>query len=256
MKKQLALFLIAIFAIGINAQGAQNNSEDKSKTVSGGAAAVSTADSALMELAKATLKAHGGDKFKSAKTIIMRGTVEVSAPNSAQTLPAAFSIVFAGEKYRFDIMAPPILNFQQVSDGQQTYSSMAGVVLPPMNRLGLPLLTKIDESGFVVSALPEKLKKKKGFRITAPEGYYSDFIVDDKTSQVKEYESSYDYNGRTFTTSVSISKYRDVDGILLNERFSQRLDMGAITSYADFKAKDIFVNSEVADDVFVMGGKQ
>ena len=251
MKKFLALSFIVIFAIGTNAQVAQNKPEENSKTAS----SVSTTDTLLMDLARATLKAHGGEKFKNAKTIIMRGSVEVSAPNSAQTLPAAFNIVFSGEKYRFDIMAPPILNFQQISDGQQTYSSMAGVVLPPMNRLGLPLLTKIDETGFVVSALGEKLKKKKGFRITSPEGYYTDFIVDDKTSQVKEYESSYEFNGRTATTSVAISKYREVDGVFLNERFSQRLDMGQFTSYADFKAKDIIINSEVGDDVFVMSGK-
>jgi hypothetical protein len=133
---------------------------------------------------------------------------------------------------------------------------MAGISLPPMNRLGLPLLTKLDDTGFVVSGLPEKLKKKKGFRITSPEGYYTDFIVDEKTLQVKEYESSYEVNGRTVTTSVAVSKYRDVEGVLLNERFSQRLDMGQFTSYADFKAKEILVNSEVRDDVFVMNNKQ
>lgn len=249
MKKYLALLFITILAVGISAQVAQNKPENAVKT------ATTISDSTPLELAKATLLAHGGDKFKNAKTIVMRGSVEVTAPNSTQTLPAGFAIIMAGERYRFDISAPPILNFQQISDGQQTYSSMAGVVLPPMNRLGLPMLAKIGEQGFVVSALPEKLKKKKGFRITSPEGYYSDFIIDEKTLQVKEYESSYDFNGHTATTSVSISKYRDVDGVLLNERFSQRLDMGTITSYADFKAKDILVNSEVADDVFVMGGK-
>ena len=251
MKKSLVLLVVVVLfsAIGTGAQVAQNKQEDKVKTAPGGASV-----SSPMELAKATLAAHGGDNFKNAKTIIMRGTVEVSAPNSAQTMPAAFAMIFAGEKYRFDISAPPMLNFQQISDGQQTYSSMAGVALPPMNRLGLPMLTKIEAEGFVVSALPEKMKKKKGFRITSPEGYYSDFIIDEKTSQVKEYESSYEFNNRTVTTSVALNKYRDVEGILLNERFSQRLEMGNMTFYADFTAKQILVNSEVSDDVFVMGG--
>lgn len=248
MKNYLPIFLIAAFAIGINAQTAVNNQLFNKSII-----VVSSADTAAMDLAKATLEAHGGEKFKNAKTIIMRGSVEVSAPNSAQTLPAVFNIVYAGEKYRFDLTAPPILNFQQISDGERTYSSMAGISLPPMNRLGLPLLTRLDAEGFVVSALPEKMKKKKGFRITSPEGFYTDFIVDDKTSQVKDYESSYDIGGRNVTTSVSISKYRDVNGVILNERFSQRLDMGQFTSYADFKTKDILVNSEVKDDVFVMG---
>lgn len=249
MKNYLPILLIAVFVVSSNAQFTVNNNNSVNKSLK----AILPADAAAMELAKATLTAHGGEKFKNAKTIIMRGSVDVSAPNSAQTLPAVFNIVYAGEKYRFDITAPPIINFQQISDGERTYSSMAGISLPPLNRLGLPLLTKLDADGFVVSALPEKLKKKKGFRITSPEGYYTDFIVDEKTSQVKEYESSYEINGRSVTTSVSISKYRDVNGVFLNERFSQRLDMGQFTSYADFKVKDILVNSEVKDDVFVMG---
>lgn len=250
MKNYLPILFIAIFTVVINAQLPLNNVKSK-KFVS----IVSTADSEAMDLAKATLAAHGGEKFKNAKTIIIRGSVEVSAPNSAQTLPAAFNMILAGEKYRFDIAAPPIINFQQIFDGEQTYSSMSGISLPPINRLGLPLLAKLDTPGFVVSELPEKLKKKKGFRITSPEGYYTDFIVDDKTSQIKEYESSYEINGRPVTTSVSVSKYRNIDGIFLTERFSQRLDMGQFTSYADFKAKDIMVNSEVNDDVFKMGSK-
>jgi hypothetical protein len=242
MKNFPALLLIAIFAVSINAQTVLKNA-DSTKVIM---------DSVSLELAKATLKVHGGEKFKNAKTIILRGTVEVSAPNSAQTLPATFNLVFAGERYRFDIQAPPIINFQQLFDGDRTYSSMPGISLPPMNRLGLPMLTKLDADGFVVSTLPEKLKKKRGFRITSPEGYYTDFILDEKTSQVKEYESSYEINGRTVTTSVAVNKYRDVDGVLLSDRFSQRLDMGQFTTYADFKAKDILVNSEVGDDVFVL----
>ncbi len=176
MKKYLTILFTALFAIGVDAQPAQNKQEDKSKTANA-ATLVSTSDSSALETAKAALAAHGGDKFRNAKTIIVRGSVEVSAPNSTQTLPAAFNLIFAGEKYRFDIQAPPILNFQQIFDGQQTFSSMAGISLPPMNRLGLPLLARIGDDGFVVSSLPEKSKKKKGFRITSPEDYYTDFTV-------------------------------------------------------------------------------
>lgn len=243
----LILFVAALFG-SVNAQ---SQTVFKSNAINRN---LKNSDTEVMLVARATLLAHGGDKFKNAKSIVMRGTVEVSAPNSAQTLPATFNIILAGEKYRFDIAAPPIINFQQIFDGEQTYSSMAGISLPPLNRLGLPLLAKIETSGFVVSALPEK-SKKKGFRITSPEGYYTDFIIDEKTSQVKEYESSYEFNGRTATTSVSIDKYRNVDGILLNERFSQRLDMGQFTSYASFKTSDITVNTEIGDDVFKFGSK-
>lgn len=250
MRKYLLVFFTIVCAVSLNVYSVLGkNSNRSNKTI------LKIADSDATVTAKATLAAHGGDKFKNAKTIVMRGSVEVSAPNSTQTLPAAFNMILAGEKYRFDIAALPMINFQQIFDGEQTYSSMAGISLPPINRLGLPLLAKIDTPGFVVAELPEKLKKKKGFRITSPEGYYTDFIIDEKTSQVKEYESSYEINGRSVTTSVSVDKYRDVDGIFLTERFSQRLDMGQFTSYANFKAKEITINTEISDDVFKLGSK-
>src|SRR5687767_12005698 len=72
-------------------------------------------NAASMKMAEATLKAHGGENFRAAKSVVLRGAVEVSAPNSAMTLPAAFSIIYAGEKYRFELTAPPIINFLQSS---------------------------------------------------------------------------------------------------------------------------------------------
>lgn len=208
-------------------------------------------DAAALDLAKATLTAHGGAKIKDAKTMVLRGSVEVSAPGSTQTLPAAFAIVLSGEKYRFEIQSA-FFNFQQTSDGDQTSSSMAGVSLPPINRVGVFVLPRIEEEGYVVAALGEKFKKKKGFRITSPEGYFTDFVVDEKTSLIKEYESSYELNGRLISTGVAISKYREVDGILVNEKFSQRLEFGSMSAYASFSAKDILINSAVDDDVFTI----
>lgn len=234
MKKYFALFAIMFFVICVKAQTAPTSS-----------------DATLLELAKTTLKAHGGEKLLNAKTTVLRGSVEVTAPGTTQTLPAAFALVIAGEKYRFDIQSA-FFNFQQVSDGVNTHSSMPGISLPPMNLVGLSMLPKIESAGFVVSALPEKLKKKKGFRITSPEGYYSDFIVDEKTSIVKSYESSYTYNGNTISTSVDIEKYKDVEGVLVTEKFSQRLDLGQATAYANFNAKSVLINSEVTDDVFTI----
>ncbi len=235
MKKYFALFTIVLFVICVKAQSPEG----------------ATSNPVSLELAKATLKAHGGEKLSQAKTMVLRGSVEVTAPGTTQVLPAAFAIVISGEKYRFDIQSA-FFNFQQISDGQQTSSSMAGISLPPMNRVGLFVLPKIEESGFIVSPLPEKFKKKKGFRLTSPEGYYTDFQIDEKTSLVKEFESSYEIGGRIISTSVAIEKYREVDGFLINEKFSQRLDLGQATAYANFVAKDILVNSEVAEDVFII----
>jgi hypothetical protein len=246
MKKISLLVLVLVFATGVFAQKDEAKKEKESDQKITGS--TKTPDS--LNLAKAALTAHGGDKFKNMKTLIVRGSATVSG-SPTQSVPAAFAMIFAGEKYRFDVQAPPFLNFSQMFDGQQTSSSMPGISLPPLNRLGLPLLAKIEEKGFTVSELPEKLKKKRGFRITSPEGYYTDFIIDDKTNQIKEYESSYEFNGRTVTTAVAVDKYREVSGILINEKFSQRLEMGQFTSYADFKAKEILVDTEVDQGVFV-----
>ena len=247
MKKYLALVLTAVFAASVSAQATQNQSNDKSAS---GVAAVSNSSSVVLDLAKATVQAHGGDKFKNMKTLVISGSAAVSATPS-QVIPATFVFVFSGEKYRVDINNP-FQPLKQIYDGEQTYSSIRGFSMPPLNRLGLPLLQKLDDSRFVVSELPEKLKKKKGFRVTSPEGYYTDFIVDEKSGQVKSYESSYEIDGRTVTTSVQIDKMRNVDGVILPETYSQRFDLANLTIYSNFKAKEILVNSEVKDDVFVM----
>ena len=141
MKKYFVLIAIMLFVFCVNGQ---------------------TADTALTELAKNTLKAHGGEKLTKAKTMVLRGSVEVTPPGTTQTLPAAFAIVIAGNKYRFDIQSA-FFNFLQVSDGENTSSSMPGITLPPMNLVGLSILPRIEDAGFIVSALPEKLKKKKVF---------------------------------------------------------------------------------------------
>jgi len=166
------------------------------------------------------------------------------------TFPAPFVMTFSGEKYRMEITTPFML-LKQIYDGQQTYSSIPNFTLPPLNRLGLPLLPKIEEKGFVVAALPDK-SKKLGFRITSPEGYYTDFFIDEKTAQVKSYGAKYEYNGREITTSVEIDKLKNVEGILIPERYAQRFEVGQNTIYSDFKAKEILVNTPIADDVFVM----
>lgn len=244
MKKYSILFIITIFAANSFAQ-----SDIKAKPQTKTIVTVSKTDNAPMELAKATVAAHGGDSFKKMKTLDVRGTVDVTVSTFPQAIPATFATIFSGDKYRLEI-TNPFQPLKQVYDGQQTSSSITGFNFPPLNRLGLPLLQRIDEKEFVVSALSEKNKKKKGFRITSPEGYYTDFFVDDKTGQIKGYESSYNFNDREVTTSVEIDKSRTVEGVIIPEKYSQRFDLGQMTVYANFKAKDILVNSPVADSLF------
>ncbi len=245
MKKYtIALFLAAVTTTA-NAQSDKKSNPDINKTV----VTVTKTDNAPYELAKAAVSAHGGDKFKQMKTLDVRGTVDVTGSTFPQAIPATFATIYSGDKYRLEI-TNPFQPLKQIYDGQQTSSSIPGFNLPPINRLGLPLLQRIDEKEFVVSTLPEKLKKKKGFRVTSPEGYYTDFFIDDKTGQVKGYESSYIFNDRAVTTSVEIDKLRTVEGVVVPERYSQRFDLGQITVYADFKAKDILVNTPIADNIF------
>jgi hypothetical protein len=205
---------------------------------------------AEIALAKLTLDAHGGEKLKKMKSLVVRGSVDITTSAFNQAIPATFVMVIAGEKYRLEIMNPfqPI---KQVFDGVNTSTTIqGGMTLPPINRLGLPVLPMIGVTGFVVTPLPESKKKKTGFRMTSPEGYYTDFYVDEKTNQIKGYDSSYEIRGRNVTTSVEIDKMRLVDGILVPERYAQRFDTEQVTVYANFKVKEILVNSELADDVF------
>ena len=202
-------------------------------------------------LAKLALEAHGGEKLRAMRSLIVRGSVDVTTSAFNQAIPATFVVIFAKEKYRFEIMNPfqPI---KQVFDGVNTSTTIrGGMTLPPINRLGLPVLPMIGEPGFVVTPLPDEKKKKKGFRMTSPEGYYTDFYLDEKTNQIKGYDSSYDINGRKVSTSVEVDKHKVVEGVLVPERYVQRFDTEQVTIYANFKAKEVLVNTPVADEIFL-----
>jgi hypothetical protein len=208
---------------------------------------------AEIALAEKALVAHGGEKLRGMKTLIMRGSVDVTTSAFNQAIPATFVVVLAKEKYRFEI-ANPFQPLKQVYDGVNTFTTIqGGMTLPPITRLGFPLLPMIGQSGFIITPLPESKKKRQGFRMTSPDGYFTDFYLDEKTNQIKGYDSSYEINGRTVTTSVEVDKLRNVDGIWVPEKYVQRFDTEQITIYADFKTKEILVNTEVADDVFSLG---
>ncbi len=262
MKKVFLMLFVLLLSVNAFAQtggGAKEKSaapEKKAETKAETKAEPKTeikADAKAVDfaaLAKAALAAHGGDKFKQMKSLIVRGSADVSG-SPTQTFPATFAMVFAGDRYRYEI-SNPFQPFKQIYDGDQTYSSVPNFTLPPINRLGLPLLQRLDEKGFMLAALPEKSKKKNGFRITSPEGFFTDFFVDEKTGQIKSYEASYDFNGRSVTTSVDIDRIREVDGVKVPEKYAQRLELGFATIYVEFKAKEILVNSAVEDNVFTM----
>jgi hypothetical protein len=202
-------------------------------------------------LAKLAVDAHGGEKFRKMRTLSLIGSVDVTASSMAQAIPASFVMIFAGDRYRVEINNPfqPI---KQVFDGEQTTTSVAnGFTLPPFNRVGFPVLQRAGDPGFVITSLPEDKKKKRGFRITSPEGYATDFFLDEKTNQVKGFDSTYAVGGRTVKTVAEVDRVRIVEGVTLPEKYVQRFSIGELTLYANFNAKQILVNTEVANDVFL-----
>ncbi len=209
-----------------------------------------TAQSTPLELAKAAQAAHGGDKFKNVKSILIRGGTDISAPGSTQTIAATFYIVTSGDKSRFEINSP-MAPVTQIFDGVNLYNSFQQVQVPPMSRLIISLLQKIDDKSYTISALPDK-KKKRAFRITTPDGYASDFYIDSTTGLVDTIESKFTVNGREISTAISNDKFREVEGLMIPEKFSQRLDFSGMSFYVSYKAREILVNSELPENTFVI----
>lgn len=204
---------------------------------------------AAMALAKTALAAHGGDKFKQMKSIVMKGSVDINVSN--QVLPGAFSIALSGEKYYFEI-SNIVQSIKQICDGQQTYSSINGFMVPPPTSVGFAVLARVGDSGYAITPYGDEKKKRKGFRITAPDGFYTDFFVDEKTGQVKGYESAFEVNQKLVTTSAQIDQVETVDGIIVPKKYSQRFDLGNLTAYANFNTKDIKVNPEMDASAFAI----
>ncbi len=201
-------------------------------------------------LAKQAFEAHGGEKLRALSTLRMTGSVDLTAMN--QQIPATFIQVFSGEKYRLEVSSA-FVNFLQVFDGVRTSTSPEqGVALPPINKVGFFMLQNYGSSGFVVSEAADE--KKKGFRITSPDGYYTDFRLDKKTGRIKEYDASYFVGGRAVTTLVEMDKFEELEGIVFPSKYAQKFEVSGITVYAVFKSKEISVNKEVADASFTLGG--
>jgi hypothetical protein len=202
-----------------------------------------------LDLARAALIAQGGEKFRNLKSVVLIGTVDLYGPNSAQSLPGKFVIVTAGERIRIEIQSPAF-NFRQIYDGQQGYSSIRGMSLPPPSKFGIYLLTKFEQPGYTVTALPDK-KKQRAFRISDGEGNATDFYVDASTGRVITYIIPYE--GYTF--GVEHTSLKETDGVLIPYAFSQRLEMPQGAFFAEYKVKTVKINEPVGDDVFAIPTK-
>jgi len=258
MKKTLirSLSLLALLAsllLGAYAQTGNNSksAETNAKPADTPSAAIPTtaitATATPVELAKAALAAQGGEKFKAMKSAILRGSVDLYGPNSTQSLPGGFVLVTAGDKFRMEVDARPLFSFKQIFDGQQTYSSLPGAEMAPANKFGMRLLTRIDEPGYTLTALPDK-KKTRGFRIADADGNATDFYVDLATGRVMSY--SFTYNGVNF--GHENKKFKEVEGVLIPSSFTERFEMKQGAAFAEFNVKEIKLNQAMTDDVFAM----
>jgi len=240
--------LLGTVSLGAAAQNNARTPEPNTKPADTAAAIPTvaiTATSTPIELARAALAAQGGDTFKNLKSTVLRGSVDLYAPNSTQSIPGGFILVLSGDKVRLEIDARPAVAFKQIYDGQQSYSSLPGVNMPPASKFGLAVLPKYDQPGYTVSALPDK-KKQRGFRIVDSEGNTTDYYVDMATGRVMTFMIP--FNGYNFGTEHK--KFKEVDGVLVASEFTQRLEMPQGAFFAEYKVKDIKLNQTLGDDVF------
>jgi hypothetical protein len=248
MKRLLTLF--AALALGQIATSAFGQSPSTPKTAAGNGtntAVAITATTTPEDLARAALAAQGGEKFRNVQNMVLRGSVDLYAPNSTQSIPGGFVIVTAGEKVRIDIDARPAVSFKQIFDGQQSYSSIPGVELPPASKFGLNVLSKFDQPGYKVTAIPDK-KKLRGFRISDSEGNATEFYLDSTTGRVMSFYIG--YNGYTFATENK--KFKEFEGVLIPTNFIQRLEMPQGAFFAEYNVKDVKLNQTLGDDVFAI----
>jgi hypothetical protein len=241
----LALLVLISFTSSTTAQKTDPPKDSKAEAIP--APSAITDKSAPADLARAALAAMGGDNFKKMKSSFVTGSVNLYAPSQTQSIPGTFAIATAGDKVRVDINAAPAGMFKQIYDGQRSFSSIPGVEIPAPSKFGLPILAKFDQPGYTVTALPDK-KKMRGFRIADAEGNATDYYIDPATARVSEYVIP--YQGYTFGSTIS--KFAEVDGVLIPMAFTQRFEMTMGAYFAEYKVKSAKVNQPIGDDVFVI----
>jgi hypothetical protein len=245
--------LIGLFSFGltINVLGQEtapkNGSPVAPATTTSAPAIVISPTTSPNDLAKAAFLAQGGDKFRTVQNMILRGSVQLYAPNSIQSIPGSFSIVTAGDKLRMEIDARPAVVFKQIYDGQNSYSSMPGVEVPPLTKFGMGALSRYDQPGYKISAIADK-KKQRGFRIVDPDGFTTDFYIDQTTGRVMSFLMYY----QGFTFGTENNKFKEIEGVLVPSSFSQRFEMPQGAFFAEYSVKEVKLNQTLAEDAFVI----
>jgi hypothetical protein len=248
MKKTLSLCCLILFVatIATGQTPAPKTADNPTETTPAPAVAIS-ANSTPLDLARAAFMAQGGEKFRSVQNMVLRGSVNLYQPNSIQSIPGGFSIVTAGDKLRMEIDARPIVVFKQIYDGQQSYSSLPNVQVPPLTKFGLGALSRFDQPGYKITAIADK-KKQRGFRIEDPDGFTTDFYIDLTNGRLMSFLIY--YQGYTFGTENK--KFKEIDGVLVPVSFSQRFEMPQGAFFAEYSVKEAKINQQLADDAFAI----
>lgn len=247
MKKTVSLCCLILFVATIaTGQTPAPKTADNPTTTPAAAVAIN-ATSTPLDLARAAFMAQGGEKFRSVQNMVLRGSVNLYQPNSIQSIPGGFSIVTAGDKLRMEIDARPIVVFKQIYDGQQSYSSLPNVQVPPLTKFGLGALSRFDQPGYKITAIADK-KKQRGFRIEDPDGFTTDFYIDPTNGRLMSFLIY--YQGYTFGTENK--KFKEIDGVLVPVSFSQRFEMPQGAFFAEYSVKEAKINQQLADDAFAI----
>jgi hypothetical protein len=146
-----------------------------------------------------------------------------------------------------EIDARPAIVFKQIYDGEQTYSSMPNVAMPPLTKFGWGALARFDQAGYQITALADK-KKQRAFRIVDPDGYTTDYYLDSKTGRVTTFLIY--YNGITLGTETT--KFKEIDGVLVPTSFSQKFEMPMGAFFAEFSVKEAKLNQQLGPDAFAI----
>jgi hypothetical protein len=146
-----------------------------------------------------------------------------------------------------EIDARPAIVFKQIYDGEQSYSSLPNVTLPPLTKFGFGALVRYDQPGFQISAIADK-KKQRGFRLVDPDGFTTDYYLDAKTGRVLSFLIY--YNGVTLGTENS--KFKEVEGVLVPLSFAQKFEMPMGAFFAEFNVKEVKLNQQLGEDAFAI----
>ncbi len=123
MKKFIVVLSLCASGMIANVHGQDpKNGSAAPATTSAAPVIVITPASTPADLAKAAIQAQGGDKFKNIQNMMLRGSIQLYAPNSIQSIPGSFSIVTAGDKLRMELDGRPAVVFKQIYDGQHSYT--------------------------------------------------------------------------------------------------------------------------------------